>query len=44
MFLACYVLSTAVSIMVSNLINKKEDKKLNDALKAIKENPTDGGK
>ncbi|MBR6154879.1 MAG: DUF3021 family protein [Treponema sp.] len=44
MFLACYVLSTAVSIIVSNLINKKEDKKLNDALRLIKENPTDGGK
>ncbi|MBO4639176.1 MAG: hypothetical protein J5710_05410 [Treponema sp.] len=37
-FLACYVLSTAISIIVSNLINKKEDEKLNAALKVIKGN------
>ena len=36
-FLGCYALSTAVSVVVSNLINKKEEKKLNDALNMLKE-------
>ena len=40
-FLACYVVSTAISILISNLINKQEDEKLNDALKVIKRKPTE---
>ena len=40
-FLACYVVSTAISILISNLINKQEDEKLNDALKVIKGKPTE---
>ena len=35
-FLGCYILSTTVSIFVSSFINKKEDKKLNDALNVMK--------
>ena len=38
-FLSSYAFSTIVSTIVSNLINKNEDKKLNDAIKIIKENP-----
>ena len=40
-FLACYVVSTAISILISNLINKQEDEKLNDALKVIKGKTTE---
>ena len=36
-FLCCYAVSTVISIVASNLINKKEDKKLNDALNMLKE-------
>ncbi len=36
MFLGCYIMSTVASILISNFINKKEDKKMNDALLMMK--------